>query len=292
MQQADSAGTGNRRRLEARGETLAALRGGENFSELAHDARNMVTALALYCELLEEPGVLNPAALHLAQELRLVTAASWRLLEKLARVERRGPVNHAGRSAWRSSPLVEALPGTRPAGTRQVTAAERPCYPGIEDLAVEVESNRNLLAALTGPGVTVRVRTNGGACPVRLNGEDLTRILVNLVRNATESMHGSGSIRIGLSECVEGSASRLLLTVVDSGPGIPDADLERVFEKGFSTSSPPNRNGRQNPAPSGRRGLGLSIARHLVEAAGGRIVAGNCATGGARIAIELPMRTE
>jgi signal transduction histidine kinase len=290
MQQAEQAGTGNRRRTEARGETLAALRGGESFSELAHDARNMVTALALYCELLEEPGVLNPAALHLAQELRLVTAASWRLLEKLARVERRGPANFAGTPAWRSSPLVEALPGTRPAGAQGIAEAQPPCSPGIEDLAEEVESNRNLLAALAGPGVTVRVRTTGGACPVRLNGEDLTRVLVNLVRNSTEGMHGSGSIRIGLSECVEASELRLRLTVVDSGPGIPDADLERVFEKGFSTSSSPNRNGAKHGKPSSRRGLGLSIARNLVEAAGGRIVAGNCAAGGARIAIELPVR--
>ena len=45
--------------MEAVVETLAALqRRGESLAEVAHDARNMVTALGLYCDLLEEPGVL------------------------------------------------------------------------------------------------------------------------------------------------------------------------------------------------------------------------------------------
>ena len=70
MEQAEKVGTGSRKRLDASGEILAAVRGGEeSFAELAHDARNMVTALALYCELLAEPGVLTQGAGHFAQEL-------------------------------------------------------------------------------------------------------------------------------------------------------------------------------------------------------------------------------
>jgi hypothetical protein len=54
-----------RRRVEAVVETLAAARGeGENLAELAHDARNMVTALGLYCDLLDEPGVLGAPYAH------------------------------------------------------------------------------------------------------------------------------------------------------------------------------------------------------------------------------------
>ena len=49
-----------RKRVEAVVETLATLRSqGESVAEVAHDARNMVTALGLYCDLLEEPGVLT-----------------------------------------------------------------------------------------------------------------------------------------------------------------------------------------------------------------------------------------
>ena len=59
-----------RRRVEAVVETLANLRGeGESLAEVAHDARNMVTALGLYCDLLEEPGVLNPPFHHYGSEL-------------------------------------------------------------------------------------------------------------------------------------------------------------------------------------------------------------------------------
>ena len=56
-------------------------------SEVAHDARNMVTALGLYCDLLEEPGVLAVPFTHYAHELRLVAAASRRLVEKLVTLD-------------------------------------------------------------------------------------------------------------------------------------------------------------------------------------------------------------
>jgi len=50
-------------------EALSPQRGwGDSYAELAHDARNMVTALALYCELLAEPGVLMEGAGHFVQE--------------------------------------------------------------------------------------------------------------------------------------------------------------------------------------------------------------------------------
>ena len=53
--------------------TLAAIpHRGESLGELAHDARNMVTALGLYCDLLEEPGVLATPHRHYAGELRLL----------------------------------------------------------------------------------------------------------------------------------------------------------------------------------------------------------------------------
>ena len=70
-----------RKRVEAVVETLATLRSeGESLAEVAHDARNMVTALGLYCDLLEEPGVLATPFLHYGSELRLVATASRRLV--------------------------------------------------------------------------------------------------------------------------------------------------------------------------------------------------------------------
>jgi hypothetical protein len=77
-----------RKRVEAVVETLATLGcRGESVAEVAHDARNMVTALGLYCDLLEEPGVLTAPFTHYGNELRLVAAASRRLVEKLVALD-------------------------------------------------------------------------------------------------------------------------------------------------------------------------------------------------------------
>src|SRR3954471_7912150 len=56
---------------------------GETVAEIAHDVRNMVTALDLYCDLLQQPGVLAQPFAHYGGELRLVAAASRRLVDKL-----------------------------------------------------------------------------------------------------------------------------------------------------------------------------------------------------------------
>src|ERR1035438_2207817 len=88
MEQLAGLGGTERKRVEAVVETLANLHSqGESLAEVAHDARNMVTALGLYCDLLEEPGVLASPFLHYGNELRLVAAASRRLVEKLVSIE-------------------------------------------------------------------------------------------------------------------------------------------------------------------------------------------------------------
>ena len=75
----------------------------------------------------------------------------------------------------------------------------------VSNLAAELLANRNLLSALAGPGIALTVDAEGGAQGVRLAAEDLTRVLVNLVKNAAEAMPGGGRIQICLlytSRCV------------------------------------------------------------------------------------------
>jgi signal transduction histidine kinase len=108
-------------------------------------------------------------------------------------------------------------------------------------------------------------------------------------------MSVGGEIRLDLHEQPgqEGTGKTLLMTVEDSGPGIQDELLDRVFEAGFSAQSKaPGCAGWPTP----HRGLGLSISRSIIEKAGGRIFATNRAPvkpphAGACIAIELPVRT-
>ena len=297
MQQAERVTRTNRRQEAERSlDAGAAHAGREVLAELAHDARNMVTALALFCELLEEPGVLTPQGQHFAQDLRIVTQASRRLQERLFDAENCSPSFTA--SGWKGARLIEALPGTHPV-TASGASDESGFYVlGVASLADELALNRNLLAALAGPGVTLRLRVDGGERQVGMSGEDLTRVLVNLVRNAAEAMGGSGDLNIhleeggadcaGVTEEAGAADGWLSLTVEDSGPGIAQKDLGRIFEAGYSRQS---RSLTQSARHERGRGLGLSIVRKLVEAAGGRVTASNRAAGGARFAIALPVRT-
>jgi len=293
MQQIEttSAGRAERKRMGTMVETLAMVGiRGETVAEVAHDARNMVTALGLYCDLLEEPGVLaNPFA-HYGNELRLVAAASRRLVDKLVAID-------ASRDA-RGGAQADSKNGGEAAGNQNVTATgnewlvgwdPKPGLP-IASLALELLANHNLLVALAGKANTLTIDVDGGARPVWMTGEDLTRVLVNVVKNAAEAMTSGGRIEIGLRElpASAGATDTLLLSVDDSGPGITTEPLDAIFVAGNST-----RNKGAAAAGSwaaSHRGLGLSITRSIVEAAGGRILAANRPQGGARFEIELPVR--
>ncbi len=279
----------------------------EALSPLVHDARNMVSALELYCDLLEEPGVLNAPYRHYAAELRRVGAANRRLLEALSQLDKPGelpifpdpaaprtgefPLAARLRARWQPDPkpvfpvpvamdssgmarvaneaATPAPAGLARNGRRQVFISGQP----VENLAEELRANRNLLAAMVGHGVTLGMSIRGGACPIAMAGDDLTRVLVNLARNATEAMAGSGHLQIALEEGPE----YLTLSFTDSGPGIPPHALESIFSPGYSThvGVRGEGDGETSAWPVQHRGLGLSIVRSLVAAAGGAVWAAN-----------------
>jgi len=289
-----------RRRVEAVVETLAMVGSrGETLAEVAHDTRNMVTALGLYCDLLEEPGVLAAPFSHYASELRLVAGASRRLVEKLVALD-------AQASATTELPSIEEeteewptnftgdLLARRRASSRPVETGEMEANTAghIRNLAAELMANRNLLAALAGPAVALTVETHGGALPVRLTAEDLTRILVNMVKNAAEAMGGKGRIQIALAEetSTVTTPEHLTLSIEDNGPGIPEKALENIFESGFTShKTGPGPSASHTPWTTTHRGLGLAITRSILEAADGRIFAAHRSTRGARFEIELPV---
>ncbi len=316
-----------RARVEKVVETLATLRSPEeNLSAVAHDARNMVTALGLYCDLLDEPGVLAAPYAHYGSELRLVAAASRRLVEKLVALDTNLDTNldanldpnldtnldaNLDANLGTQARLIDPLAATFAAGTGPVDASAQrqpdarsgrrfdqqlhrqldllPPTP-VDNLAAELLANRNLLSALAGPSIALTVDTSGGAVPVRITGEDLTRVLVNLVKNAAEAMPAGGRIHITLSEPpVPGdSAGCVVLTVEDNGPGIANQALQAVFASGYTTRGKEERGTCH--WPSLHRGLGLAITRSIVEAAGGHITARNRQAGGACFEIKVPVR--
>ncbi|MGB7191278.1 MAG: HAMP domain-containing sensor histidine kinase [Acidobacteriaceae bacterium] len=278
----------------------------ESPDRLAHDARNVLSGLMLYCELLSAPGVLNEPHGHYAGELEGIAKTAAQILEKIIEVAV-PPVSPAPKV--RKVSEVPALPTGFPVATA-VPLAAVPVTHAADDL----RRLHPLLAAIAGPGVRLSVATMPCAGQTALAVEDLTRILVNLVRNAADAMPKGGHVRVtaqygdGLSfvdviprvgaesGAIPGAISgpapaprSVVLSVSDDGPGIPESLRVRVFDLGY-TSHKESESAKSAswPAPR-RRGLGLSIVRNLVEAAGGAVRVSASHTGGARFEITLPL---
>lgn len=118
--------------------------------------------------------------------------------------------------------------------------------------------------------VTDLERAAGATCSPRL-----VRVLQNLLVNAVRHTPADGTIRI---EAVRDERG-LTVAVEDTGEGIAEADLPRVFEPFF----------RADPARSGAgAGLGLALAERIVQAMGGSIALESRPTVGTRFAVELP----
>ena len=108
---------------------------------------------------------------------------------------------------------------------------------------------------------------------VSLPPEQLREVLLAVVRNAIEACEASGEIAIHV-DVIEGMVK---LTVRDHGPGLSPSAKLRLFRVGATTK------------PTGN-GLGLFLARHLVESRGGRITAESADDGGAMFAVNLPIQ--
>jgi signal transduction histidine kinase len=104
----------------------------------------------------------------------------------------------------------------------------------------------------------------------------LTRVLQNLLSNAVRHTPADGRVRVTAAR----ANGRLALAVEDTGEGIKPEDLSRVFEPFF----------RADPARSGPgAGLGLALAKRIVDALGGDIRAESRPEAGSRFAVELPV---
>jgi two-component system sensor histidine kinase ChvG len=133
-----------------------------------------------------------------------------------------------------------------------------------------------LYQATAKPGdVTVRFYPPGGMEPVMVSGREgpLGQVFRNLIDNARSFSPPGAEVAVS----VQRAMGRVIATVADSGPGIPPENLETVFER-FYTSRP------KGAAFGGNSGLGLSIARQIVEAHGGTLQAKNRMTDDGKVA--------
>ena len=156
------------------------------------------------------------------------------------------------------------------AGTAPLDLA--PCDVGLvlRDVAAE--------AQLTCPDAHIVVDT-----PARLrltgDGERLHQVVTNLVDNAVRHARSAEPVHLGARRTPDG----VRITVADLGPGIPDDELPRVFDRFHRADA-------ARAVDAGGSGIGLAIAREIVELHGGTIRAERNSPRGCRMVVDLPAK--
>jgi signal transduction histidine kinase len=137
---------------------------------------------------------------------------------------------------------------------------------------------RGLEAEATSRNVRLGAEIRPGTPSARCAPDSVSRVLFNLVTNALRHTPSDGSVAVR----VERAEAEVVVAVEDTGSGFPPESLQRAFERFW-------RGDRARTRGQAGAGLGLAIARGLVEAQGGRIWAENRPGGGARITFTLPV---
>jgi two-component system phosphate regulon sensor histidine kinase PhoR len=135
----------------------------------------------------------------------------------------------------------------------------------------------DLTPTFEGRGQQIELTVAPNAATVMGDPAKLHDALRNLVENASNYSPERSRIRLSATT----NETRVRLQVADSGPGIPEADRQRVFERFYRVDKDRSRE-------SGGTGLGLSIVKHLIELHGGEVSVENRAEGGAVFTIDLP----
>jgi two-component system phosphate regulon sensor histidine kinase PhoR len=216
-------------------------------ANVSHELRTPLTAIRGYVEaLLDDP----PAADESRRFLEIIarhTSRMERLVKDLLRLARL--------DAGQETPeMVDCDLGTVLQGV-------------LHDLAGPIEQRRS----------RVEVAIRAEARTLVSDPAKLHDLLRNLVENAVNYAPEDGQVIVEATR----EPAAVVIRVADNGPGIPAADLTRVFERFYRVDKSRAR------APGGT-GIGLAIVKHLVELLGGSVSAGTRAEGGAVFTVRLP----
>jgi signal transduction histidine kinase len=228
-----------------RAETERARR--DLIAAVSHDLRTPLASLRALAEALDDGVVDDPEGVR--RYLRLMTGETERLnmliddLFELARLE---------------------------SGALRLDRSPSP----VQDLISE--ALERMTAQAGRKGLQLAGEVVGDPPPVLIDGQQVTRVLLNLVQNAIRHTPADGSVTLRAQPAEDG----VLVEVRDTGEGIGADDLPRVFDRFY----------RGDPARTREAGagLGLAIARGIVEAHGGRIWVESEPGRGTRFAFTLP----
>ena len=219
-------------------------------ANVSHELRTPLTAVRGYVEALTD-GVADPEqARHFLETIARHTHRMERLVRDLLRLARLD----AGQE------ILE-----------RVTCQMEALFSGVEtDLADAIEMRQQNVLHDIAPEAATLIGD-----PAKLHDA-----LRNLLENASNYAPEGSTIVMAAKR----RGDRVFVTVTDEGPGIPEADLPRVFERFYRVDKARARD-RKDP---GGTGLGLAIVKHLVELHGGKVSAANGPQRGAVLTVELP----
>jgi diguanylate cyclase (GGDEF)-like protein len=221
----------------------------EFLATVSHELRTPVSIVLAYADMLGAPGALPPDQQSAAiAEINRAGARLALLIDDILEYSQL----RAGEVAARTE-------------TVDVLAV-------VEDVALE------LMVAASAKGLHLRTRRPPGPLVVRADPAHLRHVLTQLVSNALKFTDEGG-----VAVSVEPRGADALVTVEDSGIGIPAADLENIFQHFRQVDQTMSR-------PHGGAGLGLAIARSLVEMQGGRMGVDSSPGEGTRMWFTLPLQ--
>jgi two-component system, OmpR family, phosphate regulon sensor histidine kinase PhoR len=198
-------------------------------SNLSHELRTPLASLKALAETLQE-GALDdpPAARHFIDQIQVEVDALTQMVNELLELSK----IESGRFTLDFAP-VAACDLLDSASRRMQLQAER-------------------------AGLNLRVECADDLPNVRIDSQRLEQVLVNLIHNAVKFTRAGGEVVL-IAEAADDS---IRFAVQDSGVGIPEEEVPRIFERFYRVDKSRTGSGT---------GLGLSIAKHIVEAHGGKI---------------------
>jgi two-component system phosphate regulon sensor histidine kinase PhoR len=216
-------------------------------ANVSHELRTPLTAIHGYLDALSEE------ALDAAERERFLAV----IARQTARMER----------------LVRDLLQLASLDAREEPIESQPC--SLAEVLTAV--TRDLSPSIEQKRQSVTVEVSPSVATIVIDVAKLQDALRNIVENA--SNYAPAGSRIHLSAVREND--RVVLRVEDEGPGIPESDLERIFERFYRVDKARSRE-------SGGTGLGLSIVKHLVQRLSGEVFAANRPEGGAVFTVKVP----